>query len=100
MEYNKLVRDKIPDIIKKNGGNPVTHIADDEEYWMKLREKLEEETGEFLASDKIEEVADILEVLDAICEYKGIDKNKILEIKDKKRAERGGFKNKIILKAS
>ena len=97
MEYNKLVRDKISEIIKNKGKSPVTHIADDDEYWEKLKEKLQEETSEFLESNNQEELADILEIIDHICEFKDIDKEKLKEIKEKKAQERGKFKEKIIL---
>ncbi len=97
MKYNKLVRDKIPEIIKKNGAVPITHIASDEEYQQKLKEKLQEEVNEFIKYDTDEELADILEVVHAICDYKKIDKNKLELIRKKKAEERGGFKDKIIL---
>jgi predicted house-cleaning noncanonical NTP pyrophosphatase (MazG superfamily) len=97
MKYNKLVRDKIPEIIKKKGVVPITHIAGDEEYWQKLKEKLLEEVDEFLKDGNEEELADILEVIYAICDFKKIDKNKLELLRKKKAEQRGGFKNKIIL---
>jgi len=100
MKYNKLVRDRIPEIIKEKGGNPVTHIADDAEYWTKLKEKLTEEVKEFLESETEEELADIEEVLKTIYEYRNIDPAKIEALRKKKSEERGGFKNKIILDES
>ncbi len=97
MKYNKLVRDKIPEIIKKKGAVPITHIASDDEYWQKLKEKLHEEVDEFMKDNNDEEIADILEVIYAICDYKKIDKNKLELLRKKKAEERGGFKDKIIL---
>lgn len=97
MKYNKLVRDKIPDIIKNNSEIPITHIASDEEYWTKLKEKLKEEVDEFLEENNEEELVDILEVIDAICDFKKIDKNELNEMKEKKKERKGGFKERIIL---
>ncbi len=98
MRFDKLVRDKIPDIIKKNDGrDPITHIAKKEEYWEKLKEKLFEELNEFSISETKEELADILEVIQTIAEFKGYSLSEIEEIRKKKNEERGGFKNKIIL---
>ena len=100
MKYSKLVRDKIPEVIKKNGGAPIIHSADNAEYWEKLKEKLQEEMKEFSESETIEEMADILEVFDAIAEYKGFDGDEIRKVREKKAEERGKFKDRIILDAS
>lgn len=97
MKYNKLVRDKIPEIIKQKGKTPIIHVADDKEYWQKLKEKLKEEIDEFLKKDSEEELADILEIIYAICDFKKIDKKKLEILRKKKAEKRGSFKNKIIL---
>lgn len=99
-KYNKLVRDKIPEIIKKKGGKYKIHIADKKEYWKKLKEKLLEEIKEFSESETIEEFADILEVLDAVRDYKKFNKTKFEAIKKKKAKERGRFKKRVILEES
>ena len=96
--YNKLVRDKIPEIIKKSGHKPIVYTADDEEYIKRLYDKLIEEIEEFKKNPSSEELADILEVCDAIMMYYGISSEDVKEIKNKKFKERGGFLNKIILK--
>ncbi len=100
MQYNKLVRDRIPEIIKAKGEVAVTHIADDVEYGVKLREKLQEEVNEYLNDENIGEIADILEVLDAIAEHKGFSQAEILATKQKKAETRGCFKQRIILDES
>lgn len=100
MKYNKLVRDKIPEYIKKKGGTPITHIADEVEYWQKLKEKLLEEAEKFKKDETIEELSDLLEVIGAIIDYKGFSRDEIQKIRDQKAEERGKFKNRIILDES
>lgn len=97
MKYNKLVRDRVPEIIKRNNETPITHIADDKEYWDKLKEKLTEEVDEFLEENKAKELADILEVIYAIRDYMGIGKEELERISLEKLEERGNFSKKIIL---
>ncbi len=97
MKYNKLVRDKIPEIIKQDNSIPTTHIADDKEYWDKLKNKLKEEVDEFLKESTEEELADILEIVYAIRDHMKINPEKLEEIRKQKAQKRGGFKKKIIL---
>ena len=99
-KYNKLVRDKIPKIIKLDGKTPITHIAKETEYWLKLKEKLIEEVNEFIEDESKDEIADILEVVDAICKFKKYNKKEILKIQKDKRKERGSFNKRIILEKS
>lgn len=100
MKYNKLVRDKIPEYIRSKGGMPVTHIADEKEYWEKLKEKLSEEVEEFKKDENSEEFADILEVLDAIADHKKFDRSDIKKLKQSKAEDKGKFKEQIILDES
>lgn len=100
MKYNKLVRDKIPEYIVGKGGKPVFHIAGEKEYWEKLKEKLGEEVAEFVRAESMEEVADILEVLEAICTYRRFEKTELEVIQAKKAAERGKFIKRVILDES
>ena len=91
------MRDSIPDVLKEKGVKYITHIADDEEYLEKLGAKLTEEVNEFIESGELEEIADILEVIDAICEYKQFDKKILNSLRESKAKQRGLFKNRIIL---
>jgi predicted house-cleaning noncanonical NTP pyrophosphatase (MazG superfamily) len=95
--YNKLVRDKIPEIIRQKGDIPMTHVANNEEYWQKLKEKLKEEVEEFDKDGNEEELADILEVVYAISDFRKIDRSELENLRKKKAKERGAFKDKIIL---
>lgn len=97
MRYDKLVRDKIPDIIREKGGAPVTHVADDAEYAEKLKAKLLEEANEYAAADSLEEMADVFEVITAIMELKGWTIEGVVVEQQKKRDERGAFKGRVIL---
>ena len=93
MEYNKLVRDNIPELIAGRGKKCIYHIADDREYNLKLREKLVEEAQEFLENPSEEEFADVLEVLDAIKGYMRLSGHKM----GMKAYLNGRFEKRIIL---
>ena len=96
-KYDKLVRDLIPDIIRAKGTEPKVRLASQEEYVAKLREKLQEEVNEYLASGSSEELADIQEVVHALGALAGHGPAHLEDIRAKKAAERGGFKERIIL---
>ncbi|MEK7464612.1 MAG: nucleoside triphosphate pyrophosphohydrolase [Patescibacteria group bacterium] len=96
-QYNKLVRDRILEIIEKDDVKPIWHKAGRSEYWKKLKEKLVEEVNEFLDSKKQEELADVLEVIDAISDLWGFKRARTRKIKNDKKRRRGGFKKRIIL---
>lgn len=100
MKYNKLVRDRIPEILNKKGLNPSIHIANDNEYWFKLKDKLKEEVNEFLINSNEEELIDILEVIETICKFKNINRENLENLKKKKAKEKGLFNKKIILEES
>jgi predicted house-cleaning noncanonical NTP pyrophosphatase (MazG superfamily) len=84
----KLVRDKVPQIILSEGLQPITYIADADEYAARLRDKLAKEVDEFIASDDDpEELADILEVLYALAEHAGISRHQLERQRAAKAAE-------------
>ena len=91
----KLVRDKIPEIIKNDGKTPIIEILSNEDYLKELDKKLNEEVEEYQTDKSIEEMADVLEVLFAICEGRGYTVEELLQVRDAKREKRGGFKDKI-----
>lgn len=100
MKYNKLIRDRIPEIIEAKGGRCSYHVASDDEYREKLYEKLEEESRELIEERNVNEIADVLEVLDAIMDLEGISGEEVEKIKQEKHEKRGGFEKKLILEES
>ncbi len=99
-QHNKLVRDKIPDLIRQSGNQCEISTLEDAEYINALRQKLVEEAQEAATTSPEElaqELADVMEVIDAIEAATGIEKETVLAIQKQKRKERGGFDNKIKL---
>jgi len=96
-QINKLVRDNIPLICKNNGQTPETKILDGENYTSALKTKLYEEVEEYLSDCNIEELADIIEVIEALAENQGSSLDEIMEIKQHKQKENGAFRNRIYL---
>lgn len=98
--YNKLVRDKIPEIIAgDNGKTCVTRIMEDEEYSESLNRKMQEELNEYIESGEIEELADLEEVLRAILDVKGVSYEEFEKIRNRKAEKRGAFQKKIFLES-
>ena len=96
--FNKLVRDKIPDIIKeKDNKICTTEILDGDKYLEELNRKLQEELKEYLESGEVEELADLEEVLRAILKAKKVDYNNFEKIRKDKVEKRGAFDKKIFL---
>ena len=95
--YKKLVRDRIPEIIRKNGSEPVTRILDEQEYLQELVKKLKEEMAEFEAEPSAEELADIQEVLIALRAALGISDGEVEDLRLKKANTNGRFKKRIYL---
>jgi|AntRauTorcE11898_2_1112593.scaffolds.fasta_scaffold19152_2 predicted house-cleaning noncanonical NTP pyrophosphatase (MazG superfamily) len=96
-EYDKLVRDRIPEIIEADDETPITHVADDEEYARRLREKLDEEVGEYRESGRPEELADVLEVVYALGRAHDLSEDELREKRRQKATERGGFDDQVVL---
>ena len=98
--YNKLVRDNIKDIIIKNGKKPVIRYLDDNEYKIELEKKLYEEYKEVIDStgdDRIEELADMLEVIRALARLENKSLEDVIFLANKKREKRGAFNDKVFL---
>ena len=96
-QYHKLVRDKIPQIIADTGKTCRTDILDEETYLQLLDEKLGEELAEYQQSKSLEELADLLEVMEAVVAARGYTWEQLEAVKAEKKAARGGFADKILL---
>ena len=96
-KYNKLVRDRIPEIIQASGKSCKTEILTHDAYIQKLDEKLNEELAEYQKSKSLEELADLLEVMGAVVRARGYTWEELTQLRKAKRAERGAFDQKINL---
>lgn len=95
--YNKLVRDRIPEIIEKDGKKYEVSIADKENHFELLQTKLNEEVGEFLQDKNLEELADIMEVLFGLAKNLGFSEEDLIKKRMEKKDKRGGFDKGIVL---
>lgn len=95
--YNKLVRDKIPEIIEQDGKKCTMRVLNDEDYIKALDAKLDEELAEYHKDQNVEELADLLEVLYAVAEARGFTKDELEAVRLEKADKRGIFKEKLFL---
>ena len=95
--FNKLVRDKIPEIIKADGKECEIEIVSGEEKQKLLEKKLLEEVNEFMEDKNLEELADVMEVLFGLAKNLGYTEEDLINKRNKKLEERGGFKDGVIL---
>ena len=98
MKYNKLVRDRIPEIIEASGKSCVTEILSEETYLRMVDAKLDEELAEYHSDQTIEELADLLEVIYAAAMARGYTLEQLEAVRAEKAAKRGAFEKKILLK--
>ena len=96
--YNKLVRDRIPEIIEKDGKTCETEVLSDDDYLVMLDAKLDEELAEYHQDKNIEELADLMEVIYAVAEARGYSIEQLESVRKEKAEKRGAFKEKVFLK--
>lgn len=99
-EYNKLVRDKIIDIIEADGRKAEYRILDNVEFRNELNKKLQEEVHEYLEDNNVEELADIVEVIYGILNSMNVSIDDFEKIRLAKKEKRGAFDKKIFLEKS
>lgn len=95
--YNKLVRDRIPEIIEQGGNRCRVEVLSDEDYLRMVDAKLDEELAEYHADGSVEELADLLEVIYAAAAARGYSREELERIRAEKAEKRGGFEKKIML---
>lgn len=96
--YNKLVRDKIPEIIEADGRKCKTEILSEEAYLKMVDAKLDEELAEYHKGQNIEELADLLEVIYAAAQARGYSVEELERVRVAKVEKRGAFQKRILLK--
>jgi len=97
IQYHKLVRDRIPEIIAASGKACSTAVLDEKDYIRLLDEKLNEELAEYQESKSMEELADLLEVIRAVAKARGSSMEEVERIRREKAEKRGGFEKRILL---
>ena len=97
IEYHKLVRDRIPEIIEKDGKTCECSVLSQEDYLVMLDQKLNEELAEYQESKSLEELADLLEVMAAVAAARGSSMGEVEKIRVSKKEKRGGFEKRILL---
>ena len=95
--HNKLVRDRIPEIIELSGKTCVTEILSDDEYLRMIDTKLDEELAEYHKDQNIEELADLMEVIYAAAIARGYTIEQLEKVRAEKAEKRGAFQKKILL---
>ena len=98
MEYDKLIRDRIPEIIEKSGKKCITETMDTDTYIRYLDEKLNEELAEYQADKSLEELADLLEVIYAVVKARGYRIEELEQVRREKAEKRGAFEKRLLLK--
>lgn len=98
IKYDKLIRDRIPEIIENAGSKAVVETLDKDSFQKYLNRKLEEEMKEYLECGSAEELADLVEVVYALLDCKGISREEFERIRVTKVNERGAFKKRLLLK--
>lgn len=96
--YNKLIRDKNVEIMENLGCKVTYEVLDDERYNQELDKKLKEEVNEYLEDYSVEEMADVMEVIYAMLDFRGISMEDVEKVRIEKRNRKGAFKDKIFLK--
>ena len=96
--YNKLIRDKNVEIMENLGCKVTYEVLDDERYNQELDKKLKEEVNEYLEDYSVEEMADVMEVIYAMLDFRGISIEDVEKVRIEKRNRKGAFKDKIFLK--
>ena len=99
IEYDKLIRDKIPEIIEQSGKKCIVEVMDNDTYIEYLDQKLNEELAEYQQDKSIEELADLLEVMYAVVTARGYSIEELERIRLEKAEKRGSFEKRLLLKS-
>ena len=99
IEYDKLIRDKIPEIIEQSGKKCIVEVMDNDTYIEYLDQKLNEELAEYQQDKSIEELADLLEVMYAVVVARGYSIEELERIRLEKAEKRGSFEKRLLLKS-